>query len=112
LNKLKRYNLENNTPLLLKKKSKNVVIKPLTYIRNDTGKMKHFTPAAQEWFNSIYAYNKNSIKSLSIADKNLMYLLKSYFNSKRKHKVLNTKRDKREKPMLLDLDDYLVKEFL
>ena len=74
------------------------MIKPLTYIRSDTGKMKHFTPAAQEWFNSIYAYNKNSIKSLSIADKNLMYLLKSYFNSKRKYKILNKKNQ--EKPIL------------
>jgi len=62
--------------------------------------MRHFTPAAQEWFNSIYTYNKNSIKSLSIADKNLMYLLKSYFNSKIKHKILNTKRKNKEKPML------------
>jgi hypothetical protein len=48
LNKLKRYIIENNTPLLLKKKSKNIVIKPLTYIRNDSGKIRHFTPAAQE----------------------------------------------------------------
>ncbi len=48
LTKLKRYNIENNIPLLFKKKSKNIVIKPLTYIRSDTGKMKHFTPAAQE----------------------------------------------------------------
>lgn len=62
--------------------------------------MKHFTPAAQEWFNSIYAYNKNSLKSLSIADKNLMYLLKSYFNSNRKSKILNTKKKDKEKPML------------
>jgi hypothetical protein len=99
LNKLK-MNTEYNIPLLLKKKSKNKVIKPLTYIRSDTGKMKHFTPAAQEWFNSIYAYNKNSIKSLSIADKNLMYLLKSYFNSKRKYQILNQKKKNQEKPML------------
>ncbi len=61
----------------MKKKSKNIVIKPVTSIRSDTGKMRHFTPAAQEWFNSNYAYKKNSIKSLSIADKNLMNLLKS-----------------------------------
>ena len=100
MNKLKKDIIENNTPLLLQKKTKNIVIKPLTYIRNDTGKSRHFTPAAQEWFNSIYAYNKNSIKSLSIADKNLMYLLKSYFNSKIKHKILNTKRQQKEKPML------------
>ena len=48
LKKLKKYILENNTPLLLKKKSKNIVIQPLTYIHNDTGKSRHFTPAAQE----------------------------------------------------------------
>jgi hypothetical protein len=99
LNILKKDIIENNTPLLLKKKTKNIVIKPLTYIRSDTGKTRHYTPAAQEWFNSIYTYNKNSIKSLAIADKNLMYLLKSYFNSKIKHKILNTKRKNKEKPM-------------
>jgi len=99
-NELEIYNLEDNTPLLLKKKSKDIVIKPLTYIRSDTGKTRHFTPAAQEWYNSIYTYNKNSIKTLSIADKNLMYLLKSYFNSKMKHKIINTKRKNKEKPML------------
>ena len=47
-NKLKKFNIENNRPLLLRKKSKNIVIKPLTFIRSDTGKMRHFTPAAQE----------------------------------------------------------------
>ena len=45
-NKLKA--IELNPPILLKKKSNNKVIKPLTYIHSDTGKMKHFTPAAQE----------------------------------------------------------------
>jgi len=29
-----------------------------------------------------------------------MYLLKSYFNSKIKHRILNTKRQQKEKPML------------
>lgn len=47
-NHFKSCNLVNNTPLLFKKKSKNIVIKPLTYIRSDTGKTRHFTPAAQE----------------------------------------------------------------
>jgi len=90
-NELKSFKLENNTPILFNKKSKNIVIKPLTYIRSDTGKTRHFTPAAQEWFNSIYAYNKNYIKSLSIADKNLINLLKSFFNGQIKHKLLNLK---------------------
>ena len=59
--------------------------------------MRHFTPAAQEWFNSVYAYNKNSVKSLSIADRNLMDLLKSYFNSKRTDKTVDLKN--KEKSM-------------
>ena len=74
--------------------------------------MKHFTPAAQEWFNSIYAYNQNSIKSLSIADKNLMFLLKSYFNSKENIKYLTQKTKIKRNLCYLDLDDYLLKGFL
>jgi len=102
LNKLKINNIEDdNTPLLLRKKSKKRVIKSLTHIRSDTGKIRHFTPAAQEWFNSIYAYNKNYIKTLSIADKNLMYLLKSYFNSQIKDKLIHVNsRNKKKKSIL------------
>jgi hypothetical protein len=39
----------NNLPILFGKKTKKVeVIKPLTHIENDTGKTRHYTPAAQE----------------------------------------------------------------
>jgi len=96
-NKLKK---KYNIPLLLKKKSNIKTLKASTYIRSDTGKMRHFTPAAQEWFNSIYAYNKNSIKSLPVGDKNMLNLLKSFFNSKRKNQILNLKKKNQEKPML------------
>ncbi len=85
------YNLDNNTPILFNKKSKIIQHKPLKYIRNDTGKSRHFTPAAQEWFNSVYHYNANNIKSLAVADKNLMNLLKSYFNSYPSKKLYNIK---------------------
>jgi hypothetical protein len=68
----------NNEPFIFK--AKESPIKLLRIMDNDAGKMKHFTPAAQEWYNSIYAYNKNYIKLLPAADKNLMSLLKSYFN--------------------------------
>lgn len=40
--------LEYNTPMLFYKKSKHNVIKPLVYINSDTGKTRHYTPAAQE----------------------------------------------------------------
>jgi hypothetical protein len=77
-----------DTPMLFKKKSKKIIIKPLSYIRSDTGKTRHFTPGAQEWYNSIYSYNLNYLKCLSITDKNLMYLLKGYFNLQMNYKLV------------------------
>lgn len=82
---------EEKKPTIFNKKSKIVQEKPLTYIESDTGKTRHFTPAAQEWYNSIYTYNTNYIKSLPLADKNLMNLLKSYFNAKLNKEFLKTK---------------------
>jgi hypothetical protein len=77
-------------PLIFKRKES--PIKILRYINNDTGKMKHFTPGAQEWYNNIYSYNKNYIKLLPITDKKIMNLLKTYFNFFINHKILKTKR--------------------
>lgn len=86
----KIVNNSSKESLIFKKKKS--PIKIISYINNDTGKMKHFTPAAQEWFNSIYSYNKNYLKTLPIADKNVMKLLKSYFNFFMNHRLLKTKR--------------------
>ena len=44
------------------------------------GLITHYPPANKEWFNSIYAYNKNTLKSLPVADKVVIKLIKSYFN--------------------------------
>ena len=77
-------------PLIFKKNKS--PIKTISFINNDTGKMRHFTPAAQEWYNSIYSYNNNYIKLLPSADKNAMKLLKSYFNLFVNNKILKTKR--------------------
>lgn len=71
----------NDVPSLFNKKSHPRLSKPLAYMKIDAGIPRHFTPAAQEWFNSIYAYDKNYIKSLPSADKSLMDLLNTYFNS-------------------------------
>ena len=85
-----------NTPILFNKKSKKRVTKPLTYVVNDTGNSRHFTPAAQEWYNSIYAYNHSYNKSLTVADKNLMSLLKSYFNFHLKQKNIVKKNNNKK----------------
>ncbi len=44
------------------------------------GETRHYSPANKEWSNSIYAFNKNSIKTLPIKDKLASNLIKSYFN--------------------------------
>lgn len=43
-------------------------------------KYRHFVPASQEWYNSIYTYNKNYPKTIPVADILLMKLFKCYFN--------------------------------
>ncbi len=80
-------------PLIFTKKvsDKHKVI-PLNITSNTLGLTRHFPPATKEWFNSIYAYNNNSIKNLSVADKNLSRLIKSYFNLYFSKKVLKSKR--------------------
>jgi hypothetical protein len=84
-----KKNSYNESFIFKKKESK---IKTIRYMDNDSGKMRHFTPAAQEWINSIYSYNANYIKLLPVADINLTSLLKSYFNFFIYHKFLKIKR--------------------
>lgn len=80
-----------NLPVLFNIKSKIMTSKPLTYIKSDTGKTRHFTPAAQEWHNSIYTFDSNYLKTLPSADKSLLNLLKSYFNFQINQKLLKSK---------------------
>lgn len=47
---------------------------------NEFSEIRHYPPANKEWFNSIYAYNKNTSKLLPSADKVILKLIKSYFN--------------------------------
>ena len=47
---------------------------------NKVAQTRHYPPANKEWFNSIYAYNKNTIKLLPVADKVTLKVLQSYFN--------------------------------
>lgn len=47
---------------------------------NVLNKTRHYPPANKEWFNSVYSYNKNYLKSLPITDKVINNLLNNYFN--------------------------------
>jgi ribosomal protein S3 len=56
------------------------------------GDSKHFSPANKEWKNSTYAYNKNSIKSISVLDKMAGKMIKGYFNLGNSKKIARSKR--------------------
>lgn len=62
---------------------------------NYIGKPRHYAPASQEWFNSIYVYNNNkAIKLLPTLDKVTFKLVKSYFNfySRKLEKKIKSRR--------------------
>jgi hypothetical protein len=78
--------------IFTKKLSENVKIIPLNKTTNTLRSMRYFPPATQEWFNSIYAYNNIYVKDITIADKNLSKLLKSYLNLYFSKKLLSSER--------------------
>lgn len=92
-NKNNNQKIEMLKPLIFSKKVnlKHKII-PLDVITNTIGPVRFFPPATKEWFNSIYAYNQNSIKNLSIADKTLSRLIRSYFNFYFNKKVLKSRK--------------------
>src|SRR2546421_8611145 len=55
-------------------------IKLICLDKNNVDYTKNFSPANNEWFNSIYAYNKKNIRHLPIIDRMVIKLIKSYFN--------------------------------
>lgn len=79
--------LKKSIPLVFEKKKNKSLIKTIKYINSDIGKTKHYPAGAQEWYNSIYTYNKNYVKSLPVLDKSLAKLLKSYCNMWPKQKT-------------------------
>ena len=75
-NRIKANSLLNN----IKENNKQLYVSSSRDI-NLAGIIKHFPPANKEWFNSIYAYNKNYIKLLPSIDKTTYKLIKGHFNS-------------------------------
>ena len=61
---------------------KNKITKPfiINGNTNEIGEMKHFPPASKEWFNSIYAFNKNTSKLSYTTDKFIINMIRSFFN--------------------------------
>jgi hypothetical protein len=55
------------------------------------GKIKYLPPVSKEWKNTVYSYNKNEMKNLSIYNYNINKIIKSYFNIYFKNKFIMTK---------------------
>ena len=70
----------NTVPIIFKKKIKKSAIKIARHMHNDVGQTRYYPSAAQEWYNSVYTFNKNYLKSLPASDKTLSFLLKIYCN--------------------------------
>ena len=68
----KRNNIENKQSLIIKKIKKNE--------KEKLGLNRHFPPSTKTWFNSIYSYDKNTIKSIPVLDLIVNNLIKMYFN--------------------------------
>lgn len=93
--------IDNLTPKILKKKINVDKAKTIPLnTPNSLGHIRHFPAATKEWSSSIYAhYNNNHIKSLPILDKNLLKLIKSYFNFY--HQSENLKQELKSKRLLI-----------
>ena len=85
--------LKKITPLIfIKKLNNNIKIIPLNKIIGVLAPIRYFPPSTQEWFNSIYSYDNNYIKGITVFDKKLSSLIRSYFNSYFNKKFLYNKR--------------------
>jgi len=63
-----------------------------SYFDNNIGEPVHNSPASKEWYNNVYGYNKNSVKTLPSTDRLVNRLIKSYFNL---DKLKNNKKSKK-----------------
>jgi hypothetical protein len=78
--------------IFIKKLKNNIKTIPLNITKNTLGPIRYFPPTSQEWYNNIYAYNNIYNKNITIADKNLSKLIKSYSNLYFSKKFLSSKR--------------------
>jgi hypothetical protein len=78
--------------IFIKKLKNNIKTIPLNRTKKTLGPIRYFPPTSQEWYNNIYAYNNIYNKNITIADKNLSKLIKSYSNLYFSKKFLSSKR--------------------
>ena len=60
--------------------SRNAKIVPLNTKVAEVGKIKYLPSYSKEWSNTIYSYNKNTLKNLPSNYANVNKIIQSYFN--------------------------------
>lgn len=77
-------------------KSKSVSLSKMTSLNKKypkiVGDIRHYPPANKEWKNSVYAYNKNNLRSLTSLDKMATKTIKSYFSLTNNKKLARSER--------------------
>jgi len=73
-------NLLKTNEKSVKKSNKVILSQPKK--GNDKYVVRHFPAATKYWFNSIYSFDKNTIKSISVLDKIVNNTIRMYFNLK------------------------------
>jgi hypothetical protein len=68
--------------LLKTKKNINKVILSEQNKGEDIGVIRHFPATTKSWFNSIYSFNKNTVKSIPVLDNIVNKIIRMYFNLK------------------------------
>jgi hypothetical protein len=83
---LQKRKKENN--ILFNNINNNYKLAPLNTKNNFTGKIKYLPADSKEWRNKVYFFNSNVLKNLPIYDKDIVKIIKGYFNLYLKNTVV------------------------
>ncbi len=53
---------------------------PFNIKKGDVGEIKYLPPYFKEWNNTVFSYNKNNLKNISVSNLTINKIIKSYFN--------------------------------
>ena len=80
-NKIKIFKKNNKTKIFKNNlKNNNYKLIPFNTNKPDVGNTKYLPSFAKEWKNTVYCYNKNTLKNIPVNDLNINKIITSYFN--------------------------------
>ena len=76
-NNIKNANLATIFKNNLRKNHKTILLREK---KGDVGKIKYLPSFSKEWKNTVYSFNKNTLKNIPVNDININKIIKGYFN--------------------------------